>query len=230
MKSIKYTCSLGTLCQTSEVLKNNNLKLCSYPFDWIFSDTNTILDCLQDNFTKFLDSSFYINNKHQFNPRQCGHSIYHEDFFFHKNPRNIDDYNYYTRCVKRFKNLLSNKEEKLFMSMIVPDATRHPKHSYEDLINNPDVFVDKIKNEFIRFNHVFKNYTTDYNLLVIINLVKEQQKFLTTQVDNINFIELHTVSQSNGVKFLQDTDNNFLNQIIKQEYVFDLIKEPHAKC
>ena len=29
---IKYTCSLGMLCHSSQILKNNNLKKCSYPF------------------------------------------------------------------------------------------------------------------------------------------------------------------------------------------------------
>ena len=33
---INYVCLLGTLCHSASILKRNNLKLCSYPFDWIF--------------------------------------------------------------------------------------------------------------------------------------------------------------------------------------------------
>jgi len=36
MLKINYTCSLGSLCHSSQILKQNKLKLCSYPFDWIF--------------------------------------------------------------------------------------------------------------------------------------------------------------------------------------------------
>jgi hypothetical protein len=43
---INYTCSLGWLCHSSQILKRNNYKTCSYPFDWIFSGTNVIIDCL----------------------------------------------------------------------------------------------------------------------------------------------------------------------------------------
>lgn len=227
MESIKYACSLGSLCHSSEVLKRNNLKLCSYPFDWIFSDVHIIKNCIEDNFIKFLDTSYFIDNKHQFNSRQCGHSIYHEDFFFHKNPRNTDDYRYYIRCVERFRHLLTQKEHKLFFAMIVPDATKHPKHAYDYLVNNPNVFVNKIQDEFIIFNNTFKMYTTNYTLLVIINLVRDKQKFLTTKIENIDFIELHTISQSNGVKFLDDTDNYYLDQIMQKQYIYDLTPNPH---
>ena len=46
---IRYACSLGR-CHSSQILKSNNLKKCSYPFDWIFSNSDIILHCLEDNF------------------------------------------------------------------------------------------------------------------------------------------------------------------------------------
>ena len=54
---IKYVCSLGSLCHSAQILKNNNLKRCSYPFDWIFSSPNMVIDCISDDFKKFLDKS-----------------------------------------------------------------------------------------------------------------------------------------------------------------------------
>jgi hypothetical protein len=38
LEKIKHVCSLGSLCHSSQILKRNNLKKCSYPFDWIFSN------------------------------------------------------------------------------------------------------------------------------------------------------------------------------------------------
>ena len=35
--NINYVISLGKQCHTAEFLKDNKLKNCSYPFDWIFS-------------------------------------------------------------------------------------------------------------------------------------------------------------------------------------------------
>ena len=53
MSQIKYTCSLGTKCHSSQILKINNLKVCSYPFDWIFSNCDNIIHCIEDNFNIF---------------------------------------------------------------------------------------------------------------------------------------------------------------------------------
>lgn len=56
---IKYTCSLGSLCHSSQLLKRNKYKLCSYPFDWIFSN------CINDNDNTYLDD--IIKSKYNFN-------------------------------------------------------------------------------------------------------------------------------------------------------------------
>lgn len=60
MSEINYTCSLGSLCHSSQILKRNKYKLCSYPFDWIYSSCDTIIHCLEDDFHTFLDKSYYI--------------------------------------------------------------------------------------------------------------------------------------------------------------------------
>ena len=69
IKTIKHTCSLGQLCQSSQILKSIGLKKCSYPFDWIFSSCDNILHCIQDDFNIFLDKSYYISKS----DKQCGH-------------------------------------------------------------------------------------------------------------------------------------------------------------
>jgi len=82
MLEINYTCSLGSLCHSSQILKRNNYKKCSYPFDWIFSNYDIIIDCLIDDFNIFLDKSYYIN----ISETKCGHSKYSYNMFWHHNP------------------------------------------------------------------------------------------------------------------------------------------------
>lgn len=96
---INNFCSLGTLCHRSLLLKRNKLKKESYPFDWIFSNCNIINHCISNNFKIYLDKSYYI----KINDFKCGHSYYHENMFNHHNPLK-NDYNYFVRCVERFKN------------------------------------------------------------------------------------------------------------------------------
>ncbi len=62
-----------------------------------------------------------------------------------------------------------------------------------------------------------------YTLLVIFNVPnKEQKHHIFTYNDNINFLELHTLSVSNGKEFVNKTDNIYLDKIIKTKYKFNL--------
>lgn len=205
MSEINYVCSLGPLCHSSEIFKRNKYKLCSYPFDWIYSNCDNIIDIIDDDFKIFLDKSYYIDISHY----RCGHSKYYNPMFWHHNPLiNINDYDYFVRCVNRFRSLLKKQEHKLFNMIFV-----NMENINNDIINN-----------IIDFNNKFSKYTTNYTLLVILHLSNKQQndhKF--TYNDNIHFLELHTLSTSCGVKFGNNNDNIYLDNIIKSKYNFNII-------
>ena len=204
MMEIKYVCSLGSLCHSSQILKNNGLKICSYPFDWIFSSCDTILHCIEDNFKIFLNKSYYV----RLSKKHCGHSYYNKQMFYHHNPLdNKNDYNYYVRCVDRFKQLVQYEEHKLFIMIFV----------------NLDNIEENHKNDIINFNNKFSKYTKNYTLLVIYHIKNKQNNYYTiTHNDNIDFLELHTLSTSDGVNFTNNTDNDYLNTIINETYTFDI--------
>lgn len=201
---IKYTSSLGPHCHSSMFLKSNKLKKCSYPFDWIFSNYNNILHCIEDDFDIFLDKSYYVS----ISDKQCGHSYYHNEMFNHHNPLNNDnDYNYYIRCVNRFKQLLRYEEHKLFIMIFI----------------NMDSIEENLKNDIINFNNKFNRYTKNYKLLVIFNMKNKQNNYhIFTHNDNIDFLELHTLSSSNGTSFINKYDNDYLNNIINKTYNFNI--------
>ena len=201
---INYVCSLGTLCHTSQLLKINKIKKCSYPFDWIFSNCDIIIHCLEDNFNIFLDKSYYIDISNTI----CGHSYYEKQMFNHFNPLiNENHYNYYVRCVDRFKLLLQNKESKLFIIMFL----------------NRDNFETYYKDNIINFNNTFSKYTTNYRLLAIYNIHKKQTNHhIFTHIDNIDILELHTLSTSIGTTFINNIDNDYLNNIINKTYSFNV--------
>lgn len=200
---IKYTCSLGSLCHSNQILKNNNLKKCSYPFDWIFSNCNNIIHCLEDDFSTFLDKSYYTS----ISPHQCGHSYYGKNMWWHHNPLTYEnDYNYVIRCINRFRQLLQYKEHKLFVITYV----------------NMDKIEEIHKNDIITFNNKFSKYTKNYTLLVIYHIKKNENHHTITHQDNIDFLELHTLSNSNGVNFTNNLDTEYLNNIINKTYNFNI--------
>jgi hypothetical protein len=201
---IKHTCSLGSLCHSSQLLKNNKLKKCSYPFDWIFSNCDNIIHCIEDDFNIFLDKSYYISVSDTI----CEHSYYGKRMFNNHNPlENENDYNYYVRRVIRFKQLLQYEEHKLFIMV---------------LVNNENVDENQ-KNDIINFNNKFSKYTKNYTLLVIYHIKnKENNHHIFTHNDNIDFLELHTLSSSNGKIFTNKNDNDYLNNIINTTYKFNI--------
>jgi len=192
---VDHFCSLGALCHTSYVLKQNKLRSVAYPFDWIFSNTDMIIDCISDNFNKFLDKTYYYKESH--------HSKYGR-IFIHKCPIIEENYNYYTRCVNRFNSLLTSIESKLFMMMFVNGEYNSHSESFIKLIEE--------------FNDKLSIYTKNYILLVIIHFPYKNEISHTFKFKkNIHFLELHTNSKSDGVGF-NPTENDYLNNIINNNY------------
>lgn len=219
---INYVCSLGNMCHSNEILKRNNLKTCSYPFDWIYSSIDIVIHSIEDNFNIFLDKSYYIDFKIKWTNRQCGHSLYHYEMFNHYDPRNEKDHNYYIRCVNRFKSLLQKQEHKLFTMMF---------------INNNNSIDETFMNDIIVFNNKLSKYTNNYTLLVIYHIpYKKQNHHTFVYHDNIHFLELHTLSRSGGVLFdNKNTDNNdnddniYLDNILNSNYKFNIMPLENAE-
>lgn len=210
MSEINYTCSVGQLCHSSQLLKRNQLKKCSYPFDWIYCNLDVIIDCLETDFKIFLDKSHYINRS----PFQCLHTKYgvpglNNLFFNHHNPlMHIHHYNYFERCVNRFRELLLKPERKLFINMHIN--------------MEPNSMID-IKNQVINFNNKFSNYTNNYTLLVILHFANKPNRFHYLSIDNnIHFLELHTVSASGGINFNDNNDNIYLDNLLTNMYQYNV--------
>ena len=199
---IKHVCSLGLFCHTSFIRKRNNLKQESYPFDWIFSDLSNVIHCIENNFKIFLDKSYYVSIRET----ACGHTFYNNRMWWHHNPLiNEADYAYNIRCILRFKKLLLKIERKLFIVMFVNQDS-----------NNVN---ENIKDQVIEFNNKFKIYSNNYTLLCIIQYSnKNKNNYTCTNVENVDFLELDTISKSNGVVFENENDNIFLDQIFKDKY------------
>ena len=204
-EKINHVCSLGSLCHSSIFIKNNKLKLCSYPFDWIYSSPKIIETCLDDNFESFLDKSQYIN----INSKRCGHKIFYPKMFYHKNPLiNQEHDDYYVRCVERFRELLNLSNSKLFIIMST----------------NNTMYNEKYYLDIIKLDEKLSQYTSNYKILAIYNVSNQTKNYhKLTKISNIDLLEFHTTSYSNGIHFIRKHDNEYLDKIINSMYKFELL-------
>jgi hypothetical protein len=89
--------------------------------------------------------------------------------------------------------------------------------------DNMDTIEEELKHNVINFNKKFSKHAKNYTLLVIFHIKNKQKNHhIITHNENIDFLELHTLSESNGIFFNCDNDNNYLNNIITKTYNFNI--------
>lgn len=208
----KYLVSLGPNCVTAGFIKRLNLKVCSYPFDWIYSSPSIIKDCLENNFKIFLNKSNIINIKGEKN--KCGHKLYDKKMFQHHNlVTSKDDYRYFERCINRFNNVLLSDEQKLFFMF----------YKNFNLYN-----VNSVKNEILSFNKKLNKCTSNYKLCIFLQVINSKKKHSYEKYFEHKKIVIYIVYTENKYlawgKPLNENDKHYVNSVFNSLFTFDLVK------
>jgi hypothetical protein len=201
---MQHICSLGNLCHTSMFHKVCGLKKESYPFDWIFSNVNKIKHCITDDFKTFLDRSLHTTRP----KNKGGHMYYGANMFNHHNPKESDEhYNYFIRCVDRFRKLLKSRAPKLFQIIYT---------------NKSMSIFEKIKKEVIELNDLLKTKTKNHNICVVLHICSTERNISVSEHENIKFIILNTLTTSHGRAFRNKDDDALLHKALFENYTFDV--------
>lgn len=199
---IYHTVSLGTLCLTAQFFQDIGMKPCSYPYDWIFSNIDIVIDTLSNDFESFLDPNLYTSIEHPC----CGHTKYGRIFNHHDPMKSMEDYAYLQRCVARLYGLFQYPEKKLLM-MVNVNQTPMPLEKIELL------------------NDILQKLTRNFEFLFVQHAIKEKesdQPWIETlyEKDNLKVAVLTTQSEPDGVYFKEDSDNNLLKDFVLELYDF----------
>lgn len=205
MTEFKYACSLGNYCFSAALLNMIKARDRALPFDWLFTTPKATTEILKNDFQNFLDPKYYVDI-HDVAPahggRQAGHSLYHKNFFNHKNPREKVDYDYYVRCVDRFREFIQIEDKKLFIC------------SYKNLENKMD---DSLMSDIFELNKVLSEITQNYHLLCHINYPNNKDlKHEITEMGNVTFFELYTKQDNHGLGYGNDEDNEIFFKIFNE--------------
>jgi len=139
-KKKKKIFSFGFRCSSAAIIKRMGLKLESYPFDWLVSHLSVIRHCMETDFEEFLNignyQRKYTNTYEMADSRKgfvCDEHLMVNVFYQpldmldventykcrlamnHHNITEIKDKEYYTRCVERFRELVTSDYEKVYL-------------------------------------------------------------------------------------------------------------------
>ena len=206
---VRHVCSLGSVCQSSRMLQDTGLKRESYPFDWTFSSPISIERVLDDDFGQFLQRDLFVG----IGPTQCTHLVYGERMFNHHNPKdNEEHYDYFTRCVSRFRALLATDASKLFV-MTFPN------------LDNDAGSVASIKAQVTRLTVYLSSKTRNFRLFVVCHVPRcDALGASVADVSNVRFVTLRTTSVSDGVALTDPRENSTLQRILLDSYTFEVEK------
>jgi hypothetical protein len=204
--------SLGQNCSTSWYLKQANLKRESYPFDWIFSSPEIILDCMQDRFQKFLDKSLIVEHEEK---QTAGHSVYHQNLFNHRNPLlSEEDYAYYQRCCSRFLQEMESNRPKVYVMTLInePDKRKLWAQGFNQRFMMPTNQDETSVENVIQYLH---QYDAEAKFIIVDHYTEGERTVWSRQVsEHVMFVLFKAGGSNNGVRYLDKVDDKCFKLIL----------------
>ena len=202
--------SVGTFCQSAMALKQAGLRKFSGPFDWIFSNVGVVSHCIQDDFVKFLDRTQYLAfpdlAEGVSNTNLCAHKFYRDHYglpvmFNHHAPIYDEEYNYFLRCVYRFRSAMKSDCPKLLL-MLIHDTVLDGRYSL--LVEALEKYRTEFLLLFLRFSCFACGEDNIANSMAISRLAPQ-----------VVAVDFPSSSPSNGVIFSSDVDNERLVSFLR---------------
>ena len=85
----------------------------------------------------------------------------------------------------------------------------------------PSHLTEAMKNEVFENNNKLQQYCQNYTLLCIIHHTGSNRQYTFTSYENIDFLELTTITKTDGLIFPNKDDEIFLDGIINEKYKFN---------
>jgi len=172
--------SLGEICISAWYIQEAGLRTGAYPFDWVFSSPEIIIDCINDDFKEFLDKSNMTGLG------GAGHLKFHSRFFKHKNPIVFEDnYTYYQRCCERFIEVINSDQKIIYIINLMNDIPKDEsvcgwargfRYNYEQPI-------EQDYNTYKKLINILKDKNNNSKFIIIDPCQKEKRK-ITFKYEN----------------------------------------------
>lgn len=192
--------SIGPNCSSSDLLKVENLKKKSYPFDSIFSSLEIVKHCIDDKFKTFLD-------RNQYEPGICESSTRHRFYCKYLDTDVLMKHH----LIHGF-NILNPQDHKISSGNLF---------NHHDLINNEDHY-EAFKRRVERFLTLLESDTK----IVFVYYDKYTENYEELIEFSKHFSKLPTIyilgifENKGERKMLYETDHCKIYQNVHHSYIF----------
>ena len=189
---------IGIQCTNATILKDNNMRFLSFPFDWMFStpkfifemlelllENNISIDDLVKNHFLYCEKKANVNGYEKFYTCDNGGSLYNSKYnviFPHDN-YNTETINKYIRRFERLKDIIINAKEELCFFYISQSSSEYGNFTIDGKKVVCDVYFYLSK-----IYHIIGKYNNNYKIIVFDALKEESKELLN---ENICVYELN---------------------------------------
>jgi hypothetical protein len=183
--------SIGDRCLAAHHIRRCGYRTEAYPFDWIYSDLNSISSIIENDFADFMDFNdpYYceINNRMYFK-----HAKYAKIINHHHDLRNDAVKESFERRAKRFKNILNGIGWVIFL------------HISENIVNvdEIEIFKEKLEN---------KHPELKYKIIVLESSEDKIENYRHIEGEKY---EVYTVEIGTGDFWTSEKYNKMVDEIL----------------
>ena len=201
---------LGQNCNASWYIKASGNKKASYPFDWIVTTPDIIIDILNDDFSKFLKKEMLIPHG-----IDAGHKRYHETFFGHRNPASREsDREYLLRCVERWKWLMNSQTPVLFLTVVLNEPDKRPRWK-KGFTKNFKMPRDQGLSSFDELIQSISVINPNCKFLFLEQFTEGKFELtIKSKAENMMWVKFRSVDKNTGVQYLHKVDDEVMKTLL----------------
>ena len=189
---------IGTDCGIAAILKSNNLRLFSLPFDWVVT-YNGVTDIIANKFKGYL-----------FPDKQtvaCNTKFVHNTF--------PTDYETMNRRINRFMDLLENEEKELIFI-----RKGHYIHHHSEAEKNNCILKNDLQDSYDLNRHLKTTYPNlKYKIIVFLcceKCFKYNEKVSLNNLSIPSTIEIYNIAKKTTMAEKDTIFNNKINEILRK--------------
>ncbi|MGB1319044.1 MAG: DUF1796 family putative cysteine peptidase [Flavobacteriales bacterium] len=203
---------LGQNCNASWYIKESGNKQSSYPFDWVFTTPEILLDILDDDFSAFVRKDLLIPHG-----MDAGNERYHETLYGHRNPASREaDRDYLVRCIERWRTQIQAQKPILFLTIVLNESDKR-KRWKEGFTKEFEMPTNQKLADFKPLITKLKSLNPNCKFLFIEQKTQEPFDLSALEKNEHTFwLNFSAIDKNTGVQYMHHVDDEVMKTLLEK--------------